>query len=99
MYNYGDPEIAPTPCIEVDPPEDGNQKALELSTLGDAIDKLEKHGLDTRATLEEAGATLVSPAEAEAKRQQLMQEAQDAMAAKATPNPDEKDSNPVDPAA
>lgn len=100
MYNYGDPEIAPQPCIEVDPPEDGNQKALELSTLGDAADKLEKYGLDVRATLEEAGATLVSEADAEAQRQQLMQEAQDAMAAKnAPPNNDKTDSDPADSAA
>lgn len=99
MYNYGDSDIAPRPCIEVDPPEDGNQKALELSTLGDAADKLEKYGLDVRATLEEAGAELVSEQEAADKRARLMQEAQDAVAAKAPVNTDESDSNPADSAA
>lgn len=75
-WNFGDETLAPRPVIEVDPPEDGQKRALELSTLGDAIDKLVKYGLDARGTLEDAGAKLLTP---EAARQ--MQERQAMMPA------------------
>jgi phage gp29-like protein len=80
-YNYGSRDLAPTPMIEVDPPKDGQLKALELKTAGEAIGLLEKHGLDVRAFLEEMGVPLLTEAEAAAKRDELMQQAQDAMAA------------------
>lgn len=71
-YNYqGARDLAPTPVIDVDPPEDGQKKALELSTLGDAISKLEKYGVDVRAVLEQTGIPMLTIAEAEAKREEL----------------------------
>jgi phage gp29-like protein len=82
-YNYGKEELTPRLELEVDPPEDELKKAQTLNTLGDAIEKLEKHGLDVREVLEEAGVPLLSEAEAEAKRQELVQQAQEAMVAEA----------------
>lgn len=68
-YNYGARDAAPTPCIEVDPPEDGQKKAQEMNTLGDALGKLERFGVDTRAILEEAGIPMLSAAEQAAKEE------------------------------
>ena len=78
-YNYGREELTPKLVFEVDPPEDEEKKANTLNTLGDAIAKLEKYGLDVRTVLEEAGVPLLSEAETEARRQELMEEAQEAM--------------------
>jgi phage gp29-like protein len=85
VVNYGleSMDLAPRLCIEVDPPEDGAQKATELSTLGDAVAKLAAHGLDIRELLEQAGVPLLSPTDAAAQKEQLIQEQQDAMNAKA----------------
>jgi phage gp29-like protein len=82
-YDYGSEDLTPRLVLEVDPPEDEAKKAQTLNTLGDAIGKLEKHGLDVRATLEEVGVPLLSEAEAAAKRDELIQQAQEAMGAKA----------------
>lgn len=87
QFNHGK-DICPRPVYEVDPPEDGAKKALELSTLGDAVEKLEKHGLDVRKALEEAGAPLLSEAEAAAKRKELEQQAMDMMNPPETPPTD-----------
>jgi phage gp29-like protein len=78
-YDYGSEDLTPRLVLEVDPPEDEAKKAQTLNALGDAIGKLEKYGLDTRTVLEEAGVPLLSEAEAEARRQQLVIEAQEAM--------------------
>jgi hypothetical protein len=69
-YNYGDAELAPRPVIEVDPPEDGQKKATELSTLGDAVDKLEKYGADVRTILEEAGVPMLTAEQQKAAMKQ-----------------------------
>lgn len=70
-YNHGDRRLAPKFVIEVDPPEDGAEKADELNTLGDAIAKLEKYGLDARKLLEEAGAPMLTAAELAAKLKEI----------------------------
>lgn len=72
-FNFGDPELAPRLCIEVDPPADGVKKAQELSGLGDAVAKLAQHGLDIHELLEQAGVPLLDEAAAEAQRQELIQ--------------------------
>lgn len=102
-FNFGK-DICPSPIWEVDPPEDGNQKALELSTLGDAITKLKSEGLDIRALLEQAGVPLLTAEQAAKQKADAMADAQ-AMLKPAAPNDknvnmDEKsDSTPVDSAA
>jgi phage gp29-like protein len=35
-YNYGDPDLAPTPIYEVEPPDDAQGEALALKTMGEA---------------------------------------------------------------
>ncbi len=74
-FEWGAPDLTPCPTWDVDPPEDSAKKALELSTLGDALDKLEKHGVDVRKVLEEAGVPMLSPAQAEAKKAEAEQQA------------------------
>ena len=72
-FNYGEQEAALYPCYEIDPPEDGLKKAQELSSLGDALDKLAKYGVDTRKILEDTGIPMLSEQEF-AQMQQEMQE-------------------------
>lgn len=76
LVNYGRDAVAKSPqyIIDVDPPDDGKATAEEYSTLGDAVAKLQAHGLDIRQLLEEAGVPLLSPEEAAAQRAE--QEAQ-----------------------
>lgn len=58
-FNHGDPALAPFPCWETEPPEDTQAQAQTLSTLGDALTKLEaatanaKVQVDVEAVLEE----------------------------------------------
>jgi hypothetical protein len=77
LYNYGDADLAPELVIEVDPPEDGVEKATEWSTLGDAIDKLERHGIDVDAMLETSGAQMLPEAE-RAKIKEMFKQAREA---------------------
>lgn len=81
-------------CIEVDPPEDGQKKAQELSLLGDVVSKLQSHGLDIRELLEHAGVPLLSEAEAQKQADDVAQRAADAMQPvddKKPPEPPAKD--------
>lgn len=91
--NYGVDQVqfAPTLCIEVDPPEDGLQKANEFSILGDVVTKLKAEGLDVRAILESAGIPLLSPTAAAAQKEQMQQEAVDNAAAMAETQPDNEE--------
>lgn len=77
QFNYGDRELAPYACYEIDPPEDGLKKAQELSALGDALDKLAKYGADTRKILEETGIPMLSEAEFAKLQQEMQQQAQE----------------------
>lgn len=85
-YNHGNRLLAPRFCIEVDPPEEGTQKATELSTLGDAVDKLEAHGVDVRKLLEETGVPMLSPEEAAQKAGELEEKAREQQQQSATGN-------------
>lgn len=89
-YNYGK-DLCPRPCLEVDPPADGAKRALELSTLGDALDKLEKYGADARQLLTETGVPMLSPEEAAKKAEELEQKAQEAMQSQQNKEPDSDD--------
>lgn len=40
-FNYGDPELAPYPCWQTEPPEDEKSKAETLNALGDGLTKLD----------------------------------------------------------
>jgi phage gp29-like protein len=75
MLNYGDAELAPYPCYEIDPPEDGLKKAQELSALGDALDKLAKYGADTRKILEETGIPMLSEEDFAALQEEMAENA------------------------
>lgn len=77
QMNYGSADLAPRRVIEVDPPEDGNQRASELNTTGDAVDKLEKHGADVRKMLEELGVPMLSEEDAQAKAKEAQERAKD----------------------
>jgi hypothetical protein len=63
MFNFGDRDLAPLPCYEIDPPEDGLKKAQELNQLGDALTKLRAFGVDAREVLESIGIPLLSDSE------------------------------------
>jgi phage gp29-like protein len=95
-FNHGK-DKTPSPVWEVDPPEDGNQKALELSTLGDAISKLASHGLDIRQLLEQSGVPLLTPEQAKAQKEQAMADAQAMMKPAKEPGSDKTDTqDPAD---
>lgn len=54
-FNKGRRDLELRPIVEVEPPEDGVKKAQELSTLGDALDKLAKYGVDVEEVLKSTG--------------------------------------------
>jgi phage gp29-like protein len=94
MFNYGDRELAPKVCYEIDPPADGLKKAQELSALGDALDKLAKYGADTRKILEETGIPMLSVEEAAKVQAELAAQAQQSADDSTDPG-NEKDAAPA----
>jgi hypothetical protein len=70
--NYGDPELAPWPTYQVEPPEDGLAEANTLKILGEAVTALTtaESRVDGAAILEERGITLMTPEQLAAKEQE-----------------------------
>jgi phage gp29-like protein len=99
MFNYGDRDLAPYACYEIDPPEDGFKKAQELSTLGDALDKLAKYGVDTRQILEETGLPMLSEEEFAKLQQEMQETAADEAAESEQEQTDEEESDTEEPLA
>jgi phage gp29-like protein len=82
-FHYGDGDMAPLPCWEVDPPEDTAQKATELSTLITALAAAKAAGIpiDERAILEAHKVPMLTEQEAAKLEQDRQQKAADAMQA------------------
>lgn len=61
-YNYGDPELAPRPEYQVEPPDDETKEATALKTLGEALTAFAMVGapIDQRAILDHAGVPMTS---------------------------------------
>ena len=59
--NYGDPDLAPTLCVEVDPPEDEERKARVLGLVADAVIKFQQARVNVNVEniCEEAGVPLL----------------------------------------
>lgn len=55
LYNYGDPDVAGWGRWTTRPPQDLELRASTLDKFGDALEKLEAHGVDTEPLLEEFG--------------------------------------------
>jgi len=70
-YNYGNPELAPTPTWDATPPADRNQDALTLGSLASALPILESAGVDIPALLEGYGIPLLPLGQRPAKAQAL----------------------------
>jgi phage gp29-like protein len=78
-YNYGDPELAPIPEHQVEPPEDESQEAAMYLSLGQALVQLNQgapHVVDIRAVMDRFGVPVLSEeeqaaAEEDAKQKQL----------------------------
>jgi phage gp29-like protein len=64
-FNHGDPELAPIPGWNVEPPEDKGEGAKSIFALGQAIEQLRKVGAqpDVDAMLERAGVPVTGPAQ------------------------------------
>jgi hypothetical protein len=62
---YGNAEMAPYPCFQVDPPEDKAKKALEMKTVFDGLAVAKASGIpvDVRAILESYDYPMISEAE------------------------------------
>lgn len=87
LYNFGDPELAPRPEYQVEPPEDELKEATALKMLGDALGSLKAAAapIDVRTILDRAGVPMISEeeeaaqkaiaAEEQAARMQAMQQA------------------------
>jgi phage gp29-like protein len=59
---YGDPEVAPYPCPQVEPPEDKAKRATELKLFFEAM-QIAPPEVDRRALIEAAGIDMISEAE------------------------------------
>lgn len=68
-YNYGDPDLAPVPIYEVEPPDDDVQESTALKMLGDALQSLQlaEPRVDTTAIAEQFGVPLISEEELAAR--------------------------------
>lgn len=97
--NYGDSTLAPTPCYEVQPPEDDKSEAEALKLLGEAGQQLRLASprVDVEAIFEGEGIPLMSEEELQAKQEEEAQRRAD-MAAQAAANAAPADPS-VDPAA
>lgn len=74
--NRGDRELAPTPCFEIDPPEDMQAKAGAMKTLFEGL-ALAPADVDKRAVLEDAAIPMVTEEEADAAQVELDAAAQE----------------------
>jgi phage gp29-like protein len=65
LYNFGDPELAPRPAYQVQPPDDELKEATALKTMGDALGSMKTAGapIDVRTILDRAGVPLISEEE------------------------------------
>lgn len=69
-YNYGNPDLAPRPLYEVDPPEDDARVAECDAKTAQALVSFKAAGapIDVRGLLEERGYPLLTPAEEAAQK-------------------------------
>jgi hypothetical protein len=82
-FNYGDPELAPKPCFNVQPPEDEVGEATAIKTLGEGLSALKaaESRLDVSAIVEEHGYPLLSEEEMLARQEDAAARAAEALAA------------------
>lgn len=68
-YNFGDPELAPRPEYQVEPPKSELDEATALKMWGDALSALQLADvpIDVREMAEEHGIPMLSPEEVEAR--------------------------------
>ncbi len=85
-FNYGDPDLAPTPVYQVDPPEDVTQVGMGLKALGDGLAAMKLGGaaIDVRAIVDEQGYPQLTEAEEAASKAEAFAQAQ-AIAEKSQP--------------
>lgn len=71
-YNYGDPDLAPTPKYEVEPPDDDVGEATALKTLGEGLTALKaaEPRTDVTAIVQTFGIPLISEEELAALEQE-----------------------------
>jgi phage gp29-like protein len=77
LYNFGDPELAPRPEYQVEPPEDEVQEATALKMLGDALNamKTAQAPIDIRTILDRAGVPMLTEEEEAAQKAVAAEEA------------------------
>jgi phage gp29-like protein len=94
LYNFGDPELAPRPEYQVEPPEDEVQEATALKTLGDALNamKTAEAPINIRTILDRAGVPLLSEEEEAAQKAVAAEEAAARAEAFGLPAPGASDS-------
>lgn len=94
-FNFGDPDLAPLPCWEVEPPEDLSEKSQTLLNLGNAVTALQNAGIpvDREELAEEFQVPMLSAEKAAAQHAEDQAKAVDAAAAmtEATAPPGESD--------
>lgn len=78
LYNFGDPDLAPRPEYQVEPPSDEVQEATALKTLGEALGALKtaQAPIDVRTILDRAGVPMISEEEEAAQKAVAEEEAQ-----------------------
>jgi phage gp29-like protein len=65
LYNWNDPELAPRPAYQVQPPEDELKEATALKMMGDALGSMKTASapIDVRTILDRAGVPMISEEE------------------------------------
>jgi len=88
-YNYEDPELAPIPSYQVEPPENETEEGAALKAIGDGVTALQANGqmIDVREMYEMHGFPLLSDAEVAANKAVALEEATTQAAAMAAANP------------
>lgn len=93
--NYGDSEMAPHPCPQIEPPEDESKRSTTDLTIAQALVQFKTAGvpLDPRKFLEARGygEMLMTEEEHSAAKQQAMEEAQQMAAATAPAQDDDEE--------